>query len=552
MFKKGTLNEQAHISKFRNMSFKFAKDISIDRADLKKRVDTLSVLLDRYHTRTAEKDQGAASSLMDFNEFLFEDITISELNSIDELDSIVDEKIDQVENPQHYENLTEDFSSTYMNVIKSDAVQDILMTGEVYGQLLTHLFAEVKPTDDMEVKFSNYEAVVANDKGFLKAGDKLFENQTGFFTGENVAGEVIVDALTTNGTLATFGPYTVLHLPLKGYSLEEDEIVRIDYTFDNAGTDEVVSLLEDTMGILREDGVVTPRGSVDRANNQISLTLDVAKPPKAATEVFVSYYYGLTDNNDVSEVTFTKSQKTVKITPNKIDFIATTDAVYEIAKKGTELARYVDAVKQVALRNSLDIRNLNKVYLAARNTFSIWDKNVPAALSMDDHYSSVRYAVADIVSELGKNRDKQIEVEYRAFASSAVIHFFESVGMKSPDIYTEIKSIVKGAIGLGNVEISGKLNNGLVSLYCVPFLDQTNQHYMNATPVQSENEVIIAAVPTGDFSQIRVVAVFAIYELFRNEGNDTHDRISKDHYTSFTGFKVLEPKYFGLLIIDNF
>lgn len=553
MLQEKTLAEKASNSKFKTMSFKYAKNISSDRADLKSRMDTLTVLFDKFEKETANKSKADSTHVAAMNEYLFEDVNIGELTDLNDIDDIFFEKLDRIENPQNYsEDLMESISGTYMNVIKSGAVQDMLMTGEVFGQLLTHLFAVVKPTDSMEIKFSNYEAVVAGDRGFLKAGDILFENQTGFFTGENVAGEIMVDSTTTNGVLVNFGPYTVAHPVLKAYDFDEDEIVRVDYVWDNAGTDETVSLLEDAVGILREDGVVAARGSVDRNANTVSLTLDAAKPPKTGTDVVISYYYGLMDNNDVAEVKFIKTEKTVKIKTNKIDFIATTDAIFEIERRGSDLARYVDAVKQVTLRNSIDIRNLNKLYLAARNTFSIWDKNVPAGISMDEHYSSVRYAVADVISELGKNKDRQVAVEYRAFTSSAVIHFLEAVGMRAPDVYSEIKSIVKGAIGLGNIEISGTLNSNLVSVYCVPFLDQTNQHYMNATPVQSENEIVFAAVPTGEFSEIRLVAVFAIYELFRNEGNDTHDRISKDHYTSFTGFDVLEPKYFGLLIIDNF
>lgn len=548
MLNKRTLKEQAANSQFRKLGSIYAGNISTDRADLKNRINTLSVLFEGFHKRTVDKDVASAEHVLNMNEYLVEDLDFDNPSVIDSLDEIIATKIDQIDNPGNYTNLTEDYASTYMSVIKSDAVQDILMTGEVFGQLLTHQFATVKPTDELDIKISNYVAVIASDRGFHKAGDLLLENQSGFFTGENIAGEVIA---VGDGVAVAFGPYTVLHKNLKTWDLEEDEIVRVDYTWDNLGTEEIVSLLEDAAGVLREDGVAAIRGSVDRANNTITLALDPLKVPVLGTDIFGSYYYGLMDNNDVAEVTFTKTTQTVKVTANKIDFIATTDAIAEIKRRGSILSRYVDSVKQVALRNSIDIRNLNKVYLAARNTLSIWDKAVPAGISTDAHYTSVKYAVSDVVSELGKNRDKQIEVEYKAFASSTVIHFFEAVGMNAGDTYSEIKSIVKGAIGLGNIEISGKLNNGLVSVFCVPFLDQTNQHYMNATPIQSENEIIFAAVPTGDFSEIRLVAVFAIYELFRNEGNDTHDRISKDHYTSFTGFKVLEAKYFGLLMIDN-
>jgi hypothetical protein len=71
--------------------------------------------------------------------------------------------------------------------------------------------------------------------------------------------------------------------------------------------------------------------------------------------------------------------------------------------------------------------------------------------------------------------------------------------------------------------------------------------------MQSDNEIVIAAVPVGKDSEIGIPAVFVIYELLRYNGEqkDIKDDMSYTSFTSQTGFKVIDDRYFVVLVINN-
>jgi len=546
MLRDKKLEAKANESTFKDFTQTFVARMglvdNIDEANAHQ--DNLTILMENYTNNLNSKGKKSVRSITDFfiSDVDFEDKGQVEFLLEDKIEGLFDEEATELF------NLTEDYIANYQDTLKSKEVSDIILTGQVYSQLLTHQFAVVRASDKSDsMIFSNYTAVVAVDRGFLKAGDDVFENIDGYFTSDRVFGEPL---WAGDGVATTFVATTVAHLPIKPYNFEEGEYVVVEYIAGGVAS----YLYEMTEGQLFDPLGVTQHGTVSRANGTVAITaaaLPVA--PDNGTELIGVYSFVLRDHSDIATVSFNKTETTVFIETNKVMFKSTFDAEEAIKRNGAVLTNYIESVKQAVIRNNIDIRNLNRIYRAARNTSVVWDKTIPAGTSATEHYASLKFALSEVIGLVSKKRDKNIKVKYKAFTSTRVVSFLESLADSGSEVYTITNNVSENSLGLGDSIVAGYSYRNKIETFCAPFLDVDSRPSVTTEPIQSDNEMVIAAVPVGKDSEIRIPAVFVIYELLRYNGEqrDIENDMQLTSFTSQTGFKVIDDRYFAILVINN-
>jgi len=540
MIRDKKLKAKAKDSQFRKLTKHFVKKMKeVDNRDeFEAHRDNLSILMENFSNNLSTSKR---KNVRDMNEFMTDGVNFNDAN---EVENLLESKMSFLESD---EALMEDYNANYADILKTAEVEDIILTGEVYSQLLTHKFAITRATDSSDyLTLSSYSAVISADRGFLKSGDNVFDNINGYFTSDRVYGEKIADG---DGASTTFPAATVAHTPLKPYNYSEGYYVVVEYIAGGS----VEYLIESSEGQLFEPTLVTQHGVVNRTTNTITINVGLPVAPDNATEIVAVYSFVLRDHADIATVSFTKSEDKVYIETNKILFKSTLDAEEVIKRTGQNLIAYMESVKQSIIRNNVDIRNLNRIYRAARNTTVVWDKAVPAGISANEHYASLKYAFSDVIGMIAKRRDKNINVKFRAFTSTRVVSFLESLADTGSEIYSIKNNVSERALGLGDAVVSGYAFRNRVETFAAPFLDVANRPSILAEPTQSDNEITIAAVPVGRDSEIRIPAAFVIFELLRFNGNtkDLEKDVTFSSFTSQTGFAVIDDKYFALLVIAN-
>lgn len=440
-------------------------------------------------------------------------------------------------------NLQESDGITGYNTIRSSSVHYFSTVGRVYSGLFSPLFYRADASREGKHEIDLYEAVISQDRGNLKGGESVYEHIQGSLASGRIQEEFFA---TGDGNAITFSG-TLKSIPLKPFDEQNDHVTVAQYTYNNGIDSATEVLIEIPSGALIDEGGST-RGTVNHNTGQINLNLDSAKVPEAGTDIVCSYSQQLMDTGNSLSISLKKRTKSISIDKYSVLVNVSFDGEMEFGRNPS-ISAYLNRIRENIVRSSVDVSGMDKLYRAGRARTVVWDKRPPAGISEDDHMRGLKYSVRQAIAYIAENADTDVEYTVRSVGSTKATMLLESVASSHGEAYR----IVQPVLNSNGVKLSGYLSSGDAEHYCGKYLDLKKRVSSPVFPVQRENEILFAAIPKGEFAQIKPVAVMAIHNILKNDDptSDNIKEITAYRSSAHVGFAVINPLLFSVLAIEG-